>query len=286
MSPRGCLAAKTQRVEIASGIPDLYLSGKKSEAAAAPCVVPDAGGTVVLPPAGCDYLSPAEVHMIVDGLPPGTTIELAPIHRDFICGENPANPNICPGFLPGQCEEPGGALGGKRDCFQSVLEMQMTGTGALAGFNRVIPLPAVTEVHTGPRTPGDPVQSFATEMLFVSSELLGDPDFDLLRVTGGLAAGPSPGHTTLTNLGNGTWNVDSFFDITYQIEFQGAPGSALEGFAGTTTARLRMQAGQPVAPAVPSLEGWALGVLAAALLGSAAWWVRRRHIAGVHATRV
>ena len=50
--------------------------------AADPCNVPDAGGTVVLPPAGCDYLSPDEVHLIIDGLPPGTTLELKPIHKD------------------------------------------------------------------------------------------------------------------------------------------------------------------------------------------------------------
>ena len=43
----------------------------------APCVVPDDGtGTVTLPPPGCGYLSPSDVHMIIDGLPPGTTIEV------------------------------------------------------------------------------------------------------------------------------------------------------------------------------------------------------------------
>ena len=57
-----------------------------SGALAAPCVVPDKGtGTVTLLPEGCEYLSPDEVHMIIDGLPPGTAIELAPIHKDFIC---------------------------------------------------------------------------------------------------------------------------------------------------------------------------------------------------------
>ena len=44
-------------------------------ASADPCVVTDNGsGTVTLPPAGCEYLSPTDVHMIIDGLPPGTTI--------------------------------------------------------------------------------------------------------------------------------------------------------------------------------------------------------------------
>ena len=51
-----------------------------------PCVVADDGsGTVQLPPPGCDYLSPADVHMIIDGLPAGTEIMLAPIHTRFIC---------------------------------------------------------------------------------------------------------------------------------------------------------------------------------------------------------
>jgi len=59
-------------------------------AAADPCEVPDAGGTVVLPPIGCDYLSPNEVHVIIDGLPPDTTIEFKPIHKDFICYEQGA----------------------------------------------------------------------------------------------------------------------------------------------------------------------------------------------------
>jgi len=37
-----------------------------------PCVVLDnGGGSVDLPPAGCDYLSPDEVHKIIDGLPAG-----------------------------------------------------------------------------------------------------------------------------------------------------------------------------------------------------------------------
>ena len=32
--------------------------------------------TVVLPPVGCEYLSPEEVHVIIDNLPPDVTIEL------------------------------------------------------------------------------------------------------------------------------------------------------------------------------------------------------------------
>jgi hypothetical protein len=99
------------------------------------CVLPDNGGewgTVDLPPEGCAYLSPDEVHMIIDGLPPGTTIELAPIHRSFF--------NIN--------RAPGGVLGGQIETFDSTLELQLTGTGDLAGFNRVLEIPIFCEVHT------------------------------------------------------------------------------------------------------------------------------------------
>jgi len=214
-----------------------------------PCVVVDNGsGTVTLPPDGCEYLSPDEVHMIIEGLPPDTTIELAPIHKDFICYEQQFCTLPIP---PGDCEVPGGSLGGHGDCFDSILQLQMTGTGALLGFARNVSVQAFCEVHTGPRNPGDPVQDFPTDMFRLQGEIFGDPDFDLLRITAGTNFGlPSPGQTTLTRLGppGSSFAVDSFFDITYQIEFVGAPGSVLEGFSGTTTGTLRMETGFPQVP--------------------------------------
>jgi hypothetical protein len=72
----------------------------------------------------------------------------------------------------------------------------------------------------------------------------GDPDFDLLRITAGTSFGlPSPGHTTLTHTPDGNWSVDSFFDITYRIDFVGAPGGPLSGKSGSTTLTIRMQVG-------------------------------------------
>jgi hypothetical protein len=46
---------------------------------------------------------------------------------------------------------------------------------------------------------------------------------------------PSPGQTTLTRLPGGDFDVDSFFDVYYQAEFEGCPGSQLQDLAGTTT---------------------------------------------------
>jgi hypothetical protein len=211
-----------------------------------PCVVPDnGGGTITLPPAGCEYLSPDEVHMIIYGLPPNTTIEFAPIHKDFICNKGVGQSVCSQPIPPGLCEQndpnnPGGQL----DCFESQLQGQLTGTGALAGYNRPIAVPVSCEVHSDPRTPFDPVQSFDTEMFRMFGQITGDPDFDLLRIVGGTDFGlPSPGHTTLTQLGGGNWAVDSFFDITYRIDFVGAPGGPLSGMSGSTTGTIRMVTG-------------------------------------------
>ncbi len=215
------------------------------------CIVPDnGGGTVTLPPAGCDYLSPDDVHAIIDGLPAGTTIELAPIHKDFICRKNTGNPGVC-SFPPGvDCEEPDGS-GGNKECSESTLEFQAqcvgTCPGGLSGYNRTITIPQVSfETRTGPRTPGQPVQSFDTDMFRLQGQITGDPDFDLLRITAGTGFGmPSPGHTTLTRLPGGSYAVDSFFDITYRIDFVGRAGGPFGGMSGSTTGTIRMATNAP-----------------------------------------
>jgi len=214
------------------------------------CVVNDNGtGTVTLPPAGCEYLSPDEVHEIIDGLPPNTTIEFATIHKDFICNKQPGA-GVC-SFPPGvDCEEPGGSLGGKKECRDSTLSMDLKGTGALAGFMRQIDMAVSFETHTSPWPKDLPSQTIATDMFRLFGQMTnpgsGDPDFDLLRIVAGTDFGlPSPGHTTLTRLGpsGSPFHVDSFFDINYRIDFVGRPGGALGGMSGSTTGTIRMATG-------------------------------------------
>lgn len=229
-----------------------------SQAQTDPCVVVDDGsGTVTLPPDGCPYLSPDQFHEIVDGLPAGTTIELEAIHKDFICrnGDVEAPQEFC--------NFPGGSLGGERETFISTLELRMNGTGDLAGFSRIIEVPITTEVHTGPRTPGEPVQTFPNDMFILQGSIFGDPDFDSLTLVGGTNNGmPSPGSTTLTQTGN-RWVVDSFFDVTYRIDFAGAPGGALAGLSGSTNGTVRMQAAG-TSPPIPAVSEW--GMVGALLL--------------------
>jgi hypothetical protein len=178
-------------------------------------------------PPSCPY--PSEVPwQIIHGLPADSTIDIEIVQLQ----------------LTGAAEAPGGPLGGTQSTFGGQFVLPMHGTGALAGFNRIIPVPiGIGLMASAPRTLGDPEQSFATRMsrLFGQISGGGDPDFDLLRITAGTDYGlPSPGHTTLTRLPSGDWSVDSFFDITYRIDFVGAPGSVLDGMSGSTTGAARV----------------------------------------------
>ena len=166
---------------------------------------------------------------IIDGLPPATTIESDPIisgYRDI--------------FL-----NPGGILGGEIQQFNADLRLTMNGTGMLAGYSRNITMPISMEIHTGPVNLGDPVQTFPGVVYTMLGEIMADPDFDLLRITAGESSGlPSPGGFTVRKqYDNPDWWVESFFDITYRIDFTGASGSPLDGYAGSTTGTIRLMQG-------------------------------------------
>ena len=192
------------------------------------CEVPDnGGGTADLPPPGCPYVAaPGEKMVILDGLPPGDTIDIVPTLHSY------TNVVIVPG----------GTLGGGIHTFDAVLTMDMAGTGSLGAFARLIHLPVTAEIHSAPRNPGEPVQTFATDLFRLQGTIVGDPDFDPLHLTAGQFFGlPSPGQATLTRQPSGDFAVDSFFDVTYQIDFVGAPGSQLDSLLGTTIGTVRMQ---------------------------------------------
>jgi len=211
-----------------------------------PCIAADNGtGTVDLPPTGCGYVSPGDLHMIIDGLPTGTTITVGAQHERFF--------NVI--------TAPGGSLGGQTEHFNSNLFLNMNGTGSLGGFHRTLSMQAQCQTDLAPRTPGQNIQSFDTDMFGLQGQLPpGDPDFDLLRITAGNGFGlPSPGHTTLTrNPPSGGWNVDSFFDITYRIDFIGNPTGSIGPRSGSTTGTIRMASGQPTLVSVPEIGGEAM----------------------------
>ncbi|MEW5924777.1 MAG: dockerin type I domain-containing protein [Candidatus Zixiibacteriota bacterium] len=193
------------------------------------CTAPDNGSGTIDFPAFCPYMAADETMHIIDGLPPGTTIESDPIISNYH--------NIM--------RSPGGILGGEMQEYNADLKLAMTGTGMLAGYMRNITIPIGMETNTGPTSPGDPIQIFPAVIISMTGEIVGDPDFDLLRITAGEAHGlPCPGQVEVKEkVDNPDWWVESFFDITYRIDFVGAPGSPLAGMSGSTTGTIRMLQG-------------------------------------------
>ena len=111
----------------------------------------------------------------------------------------------------------------------------------------------------------------------LQGQLFGDPDFCVLDIQAGDQFGlPSPGGSTLTDNGNGTFSVDSFFDVSYEITYQGCPGSQLEGFGGTSSGTLRMQSGLPAGSAAPGIRGPWLILFALLLAGASLLAIMRR----------
>jgi len=230
-------------------------------------VVPDNGAGTAAMPLHADYQGQTPMYIrdglptyIVGGLPVASTITMnavltAPTATD---------------------EQAGGSLGGTQSLAAgSGFQWYMVGTGAMAGYSRDLLFPlagsigsfvsplsgnASFEVHAAPRTPGTTPQSFDTTLFRLQGQLpVGDPDFDLLRITAGTDFGlPSPGHTKLTQLPGGNWAVDSFFDITYRIDFIGRDDGPFSGMSGSTTDTVRVQA----TPEPATLSLLALGGLA------------------------
>ncbi len=187
--------------------------------------------STVIYPADCPYLTATGSWDIIDGLPVGTEINAVGTLSNFDVTQR----------------ESGGEFQGEIVYFAATLELQMVGAGQLAGFTRTVQIPVNCEVHTS-CTPPEPCHDFDMELKAMSGELPpGDPDFGYLGVHAGINSGipVSFGGTTLIPLPGGDFFVDSFFDITYQIEFTGEPGGGIEGLSGVTQGPVRVEQADP-----------------------------------------
>jgi len=202
-----------------------------------PCVLPNAGGTIDLPPDGCGYVSPFDLHMMMQGMPFGTEVHIRSEHRYFFPSLRARS-----AFSPSTIET-----------FDSELAMRVTGTGLLAGTNcdlKMRPLEVVVESQ--PTQLGQAVQDFDTDMKSLTGTLSSDTTcnlFQSLSVTAGSDHGlPSPGHVHLEQRPDGTFDVQSSFDVMVTMSFVGKPGSVLEGMSGSTTRVVRMGTKTDLAP--------------------------------------
>jgi photosystem II stability/assembly factor-like uncharacterized protein len=138
----------------------------------------------------------------------------------------------------------GGLFGGEALRMRGTLEMDMTGTDALVDYTRELTLPIVLEIHTAPRTLGDPVQDFAIQLMTLDGRIEKDSDFETFFISAGDSAGlPSPGNLTVTLQPDGKYRVEGYLDIDFEIEMEGALGGPFSGYSGTTAGTTRFVLG-------------------------------------------
>jgi hypothetical protein len=216
-----------------------------------PCIEPQVNGTIILPPGLCGYLSPDALHLLLNGLPPGTEVHLDASHQRFF------NIVLAAALRPANTIE----------TFDSDLVMHLTGTGILSAVDCALTLtPLHAVVETEPAQAGQPIQDFKSNMRSLTGSLTSDTScnlFNSLTVEAGTDHGlPSPGHVRLVQRPDGTFDVNSYFDVNVRMSFEGKTGSVLEGLSGTTTQIVRMGTASNVAPwgnAVPPVPDGSYG---------------------------
>ena len=189
---------------------------------AADCVVPfNPDGSVTLPPAGCEYQSPADIHVILDSLPDGTVVHVGATHGYFLCN---APRGAAEGKNP--CTLGGGQLGGQIETSASTVKLTFSDDD---GWSRTVFVSADFEVHTAQ---ADATQkAFETQMNNLQGTAApGDVDFAKIEIIAGSDAGfPGKGFTRITDLGGGQAKVDSFFDLGGTMRIVGTPGGRFDG---------------------------------------------------------
>ncbi|HEY4587681.1 MAG TPA: hypothetical protein VII86_00555 [Thermoanaerobaculia bacterium] len=133
----------------------------------------------------------------------------------------------------------GGNLGGTREHGSSVLHVRVLCPEEIAAFD----VPADFVVDTAPHPEELGPMSFDTDMYSIEGTVTDTPLFASFHLTGGTANGfKSPGHTSLIPESDGSYAIDSTFNVGYHLDFVGAKGGPLEGASGTADASVLMKA--------------------------------------------
>jgi len=236
----------------------IFLLATARQVFATVAIIPPPGDMPPVTIGGNGYVNINGQLHIINGLPLGTTVDIdAELNGFTVIVRGPD------GF------------GGENLTFNGTLTFDMQGTGGLAGYLRTVSMTVQNQWHDFADTDPNPGgKSIATDLLVMQGLVLpGDPDFDLLRITAGTSFGmPSNGQTTLTQLPGGNWNVDSFFDVTYRIDFVGKAGGTFGGMSGSTNGMVDLQLGEAVIPEASSFAFLAVS----GVVGAIGWPWRRR----------
>ncbi len=191
-----------------------FLATAAVAVAADPCVLPiNPDGSVSLPPEGCEYQSPDDIHALLKGLPSGTVIHVGASHGAFLCDKREQG-----------CTLGGGALGGQIETASSTVELTITDPSD--NWSRTIPVAVEFEVHTAQTYPKQ--KEFDTVMYQLSGSVApgSDADFALIEIVSGAQNGfEGRGYTMIGNLGNNTAQVESYFHLSGTIHIVGTPTS-------------------------------------------------------------
>lgn len=133
----------------------------------------------------------------------------------------------------------GGGLGGTRELGTSTLHVMMFCPDQVADLE----IPASFTVDTAPHPEELGPMSFDTDMYAIEGSATNVGIFASIHLVGGTSNGTkSPGHTSLIAADDGSYAVNSTFNIGYHLEFEGAKGGPLDGASGTIDSSILMTA--------------------------------------------
>ena len=137
-----------------------------------------------------------------------------------------------------------------------------------SGSPEVVTLTGPVEIKTDGKT-GNTTGSFQTEILSMS--LTGSVGGISIEIRESPSL-PSPGQTTITDLGGGLYEIDSFFDVFVELSVDGGAFQPQTNGAG----HMELMAVGPPVPAVQPIGLYLMGALLVLLVAGLAWRQRVR----------